>query len=340
MTLTSTPLITLPPLRAVDGPLAIRQLLDQQSRVRDSRPAVEAPDEIRRQYNRSLAFVSHEALERVHESARLWMDFNAGRPPARFIGLEGPFFHGKSDIGLSLVMKTSQAVWRSIGDRVQDDEGKHTVIPAVWVVGGGTTGELDVLGRLMHFMGLPAPQNRRVSVTSVLTELAQACRRSRTQLIVIDDAHQFPAARGAAFTKFLKQCYEMLPATLMFIAKDLDETYILKPSGSDRANQEAAEQLQKRIVREPCGPVMLDDDQGARSWASLVDTCLNHFVLLRAEALPVEDIFWLHQVTLGNPAELIQTLIVAGTMAVGSSECVSRAELRAAHRIVASSRKP
>lgn len=333
-----TPLVTAPPVRPVDGPHAIKRLIDRQAHLRDSWPAADAPAEVRRQHNRSLAFVTHDAMEQAHETARLWMDFNAGRTPARFLGLEGPFFHGKSDIGLSLVMATCKAVWDQVGHEVEDDEGIHTVIPAAWVVGGGTTGELELVARLMNFMGLPALRNRAVTVGSGLTELAGACRRSRTQLIVIDDAHQFPSSRGVGYTKFLKQCFEMLPVTLMFIAKDLDETYILKPSGSDSVNREAAEQLQMRIVRSRCGPVDLYD-AGIQTWVALVDRCLQHFQLRHQPQMSGEDILWLHKRTAGNPAELVQTLITAATLATGGSERITRDEITLAHDLVSASRK-
>lgn len=311
----------------------LKDLLAHQAYLAHERPRRTDSEEARRRYNGGIDFLEHRPMREFLRTGQQWLEINQGRMPAKWLGLEGPFHSGKSAMATALALNVCRDRWNALGDEVEDVEGRHVVYPVVYVVAGDDTTERLLCEALITSLDMPEPSRKdTASRTQMLTLIARQMRRSRTVLAVVDDVQHMQAGRGRLMTKFLKQVFSTLPVTLLFVADDFGETWLLKPSKSDRETQIAADQLSRRKIVTSYAPVV-SEASGIVEWVELVRLCLDALVLRRADNLTGADYEWLLKVCEGDRINLFQTVLLAGREAVGNSERIDRAGLEIAAQV-------
>ncbi|WP_182378694.1 AAA family ATPase [Nocardioides sp. WS12] len=312
----------------------LKDLVAHQDFLQNDRPRVDDSDRMRRRYNGRISFLEHRANRAFLDTGQEWMEINEGRMPARWLGLEGAFHTGKSETAAMLALKVCRDVWGEFGHEVEDAEGRHVIYPVVYVVAGANDTERQLCEQMMFALDMPEPARRdTTTTTAVLNLIAAQMRRSRTELLCIDDTHQIQVGRGRHVTKFFKKTFSTLPVTLLFIADQLDETWLLKPSGSDPENQKAAQQLAERKIVTTYVPVPVSA-AGQSEWIELVQLCLDAPVLQHDHTLTGVDYAWLLQMCQGHRVKLLETMILASRRAVGGSERIDRPGLEEAARVL------
>jgi hypothetical protein len=311
----------------------LKDLLALQDYLAGQRPRRGDSESVRRRYNDRIDFLEHRPMREFLRTGQRWLEMNQGRMPAKWLGVEGPFHSGKSAMAAALAINVCRDRWDALGDEVEDSEGTHVVYPVLYVVGGSGTTEKQLCEALISCLDMPEPSRKDSdSLTQMLSLIARQMRRSRTVLAVVDDVQHMQAGRGRLMTKFLKQVFSTLPCTLLFVADELDETWLLKPSQSDRETQTAADQLSKRKIITTYAPVIADGP-GLEEWVELVRLCLDALVLRRENDLTGSDYSWLLNVCEGDRINLFETVLLAGRDAVGASERVDRDGLEIAARV-------
>lgn len=331
--------LTLPALDAATVPPThpttregLKDLLARDIYLAEQRPSQDAPEAIRRRYNGAIASLAHRPMRQFLDTGHKWIEIHQGRMPAKWLGVEGAFHSGKTAMGVALSLSVCRAQWSALGDEIEDAEGTHVVYPVVYVVVGDETSERQFCELIITALDMPEPARRDTdSLSKMLSLISRQMRRSRTLLLVVDDMHQMPAGRGRRVTKFLKQTFSTLPCTLLFIADDLEDTHLLKPSMSDRITQVASQQLSERKIITQIRPISMDAT-GVEEWTELVRLCLDNLVLRDRDSLTGVDYQWLRDTCKGDRAKLLGTVLLAGRNAVGNSERIDREGLEAAAR--------
>jgi hypothetical protein len=252
--------------------------------------------------------------------------------PVKWLGVEGSFHSGKTALGAALATSVCRAQWAELGDEIEDREGTHVTYPVVYIVVGDDTSERQVLEAVITALDMPQPARKDTeSITRMLSLIARQMRRSRTVLVVVDDFHQMPVGRGRRVTKFFKQTFSTLPCTLLFIADDLSRTHLLKPSMSDEQTQIASKQLAERKIITSICPIPATRD-GVKEWTEIVRLCFDALVLRDRDTLTGVDYEWLLNTCEGDRAKLINTVLLTGRNAVGTTERIDRDGLESAAR--------
>lgn len=303
---------------------AIKELIAYRHSWQTSRPPVNASAEVRRRYIDSSSHLSYPHMDHVISQITACLARHAASTRvSRWIALSGPYHSGKSECVQRLVLDFCNHTWNQTGEEIEDHQGRHLVIPAVYVPTAGG-GERDLMRAIAAGLMLPEGLSPRTSdgAHDLLRRVANACRRSRTQVLVIDDVHLMSAGRGTHTTKFVKEMFSTLPVTLVAVGQDIDSTVLLKPRGSDPTDTAAALQMQRRVIRLRYDPVDANSPDGVREWAMLAK-CVLAQLPLHSPKLDADTLTQLYLYAEGRRADLIEVLLIAASLAVGQNEQIT-----------------